>query len=67
MYEDDFLEMRYEDLNGSPEDSADFDARDFDRPEEFFDGECEGHYDDDLALTSGNSIGEPVYCDGSCV
>ena len=62
MYEDDFLESRYEDLNGFPEDPADFDS-----PEEFFDGECEGHYDDDFALTSGNSIGEAVYCDGSCI
>lgn len=25
--------------------------------------ECEGHYDDDRALT----IGGPYYCDGSCV
>lgn len=31
-----------------------------------FDNQCEGHYDDDAALTSGAGIGEPVYCDGSC-
>ncbi|MGW2513641.1 hypothetical protein ACWC0A_30455 [Streptomyces scopuliridis] len=29
--------------------------------------QCEGHYDDDAALTSGAGIGEPIYCDGSCV
>ncbi|MGW6602866.1 hypothetical protein [Streptomyces sp. NPDC055036] len=28
---------------------------------------CEGHYDDDAALTSGVGIGEPIYCDGPCV
>lgn len=28
--------------------------------------ECEGHYDDDTALTSGAGIGEPYYCDGAC-
>lgn len=68
MYEDDFLESRYEDLNGFPEDPADYDIRDFDEPDEFFDGEeCEGHYDDDFALTSGAGIGEAVYCDGSCL
>ena len=27
---------------------------------------CEGHYDDDLALTSGEGIGEGYYCDGRC-
>lgn len=27
---------------------------------------CPGHYDDDSALLAGVSIGEPVYCDGSC-
>jgi hypothetical protein len=64
MYEDEHLEMQYEDRFGF-EDPADFDHRDFDDEEEFFD-ECEGHYDDDFALMSGNSIGEPVYCDGSC-
>lgn len=66
MYEDAHLEMMYEDR--FPEDPADFDARDFDSPEVFFDEEkCEGHYDDDYALTSSNSIGEPYYCDGSCM
>lgn len=29
--------------------------------------ECEGHYDDDFALTSGAGIGEPVFCNGACV
>lgn len=29
--------------------------------------ECEGHTDDDAALTSGKGIGEAVYCDGSCL
>ncbi|WP_438470757.1 hypothetical protein [Streptomyces asiaticus] len=28
---------------------------------------CEGHQDDDYALTSGAGIGEWVRCDGSCV
>lgn len=28
---------------------------------------CEGHYDTDEALLSGVGIGEPVYCDGTCV
>lgn len=65
MYEDAHLESMYEDRFGI-EDDSDFNSRDFDSPDEFFDGECEGHYDDDYALTSGNSIGEPVYCDGSC-
>jgi hypothetical protein len=37
MYEDDFLEMMYEDRFGYPEDPADFDARDFDDEEPFFD------------------------------
>lgn len=64
MYEDEFLEMMYEDR--FTEDPADFDARDFDQFEDDEEG-CEGHYDDDFALTSGNSIGEPIYCDGSCV
>lgn len=27
---------------------------------------CEGHVNDDAALTSGAGIGETVYCDGSC-
>lgn len=27
---------------------------------------CEGHYDDDAALTSGVGIGEGIRCDGSC-
>jgi hypothetical protein len=27
---------------------------------------CDGHYDDDHALTSGAGISEPTYCDGSC-
>jgi hypothetical protein len=27
--------------------------------------ECEGHYD--YTLMSGAGIGEPTYCDGSCV
>lgn len=27
---------------------------------------CDGHYDDDDALTSGVGIGEAIYCDGSC-
>jgi hypothetical protein len=31
------------------------------------DPECEGHYDDDDALTSGAGIGELTYCDGTCV
>lgn len=29
--------------------------------------QCEGHADDDAALTSGVGIGESIYCDGSCV
>lgn len=41
MYEDDFLEMRYEDLNGFPEDPADYDIRDFDDDEPFFDEDDE--------------------------
>ena len=49
MYEDDFLEMRFEDLSGYPEDPADFDARDFDLPDDFFD------HDDD------ESIQHPLY------
>lgn len=65
MDEDSFLEMAYEDRYGYPEDPADYDYRDFDRFDE--EGECEGHYDDDLALTNGNSTGEPYYCDGSCM
>jgi hypothetical protein len=28
--------------------------------------ECEGHYNDDLTLTSGVGIGQATYCDGSC-
>lgn len=31
------------------------------------DSMCHGHYDTDDALTSGAGIGEPTYCDGSCV
>jgi hypothetical protein len=27
---------------------------------------CQGHYDDDFALTSGVGIGEPAYCEDSC-
>jgi hypothetical protein len=30
------------------------------------DEECEGHVDDDAALTSGVGIGESIKCDGSC-
>jgi hypothetical protein len=29
--------------------------------------ECGGHYDDDRALEAGAGIGEPYFCDGSCV
>lgn len=43
MYEDDFLEMRYEDLNGFPEDPADFDS-----PDEFFEGDDEPVTDDGI-------------------
>lgn len=28
---------------------------------------CEGHYDDDVALTSGVPLGGAYYCDGACV
>lgn len=31
------------------------------------DDACPGHYDDDATLTSGVVIGEPTFCDGSCV
>lgn len=55
MYEDDFLEARYEDLNGFPEDPADFDARDYDEPEEFFDWEP-------MECAFGQTE-----CDGSCI
>lgn len=70
MYEDAHLEMAYE-TRYEYEDPSDYDFRDFDTEDEFFDGfdeeECAGHYDDDLALIYGNSIGEPYYCDGSCM
>lgn len=47
---------------------SDADCADFDDEEPFFDDEeCAGHYDDDFALNSGAGIGEPVYCDGSCM
>lgn len=48
MYEDDFLEMAYEDRFGFPEDPADFDFRDFDDEEEFFDGDGEPVTDDGI-------------------
>jgi len=63
MHEDAHLESMFDDRS-SIEDESDYNARDFDDFEE--DG-CEGHYDDDFALTAGNLIGEPYYCDGSCV
>jgi hypothetical protein len=67
MYEDAHLEMAYEDRFRF-EDETDWNEQDFDSLEVFFDEDgCEGHYDDDHALTSGNSIGEPYYCDGSCM
>jgi len=40
-------------------------------PEELYgetdDNECPGHYDDDYTLTSGAGLGEPTFCDGSCL
>lgn len=48
MYEDEHLEMAYEDQFGYPEDPADYDFRDFDTEDEFFDG-----FDDEPVTDDG--------------